>query len=333
MKKKKQLKQLVAITAVFVLIILLLGIVFGSLTNENDPKIGASFSTHYTEYLDLDVSEVYEALLSDFDSLESLRIPIYWDDIERNQDEFDFEEIDYLMDRAAEEEIDVTLVIGMKVPRWPECFIPDWAIDDDEETFEIEFFSMIETVVERYSNHAALDRWQVENEPFFPFGDCPTPDPDMFEQTVRFVRLNDPNHSIQSTTSGEQSLWFLRTWNIDVLGVSLYREVWNNTLGVFVFPHSPMFYTVQRILAEPFIDSLIISELQMEPWIPDDIENIDDSIEELYAIFPVEDIQANLAFAKQIGADEIYLWGVEWWYYMKVQGEPRLWEEGIEICK
>ncbi len=333
MKDKKQLKRLVAITAVFVLVIVMLGTVFGFLTHERSPRIGASFSTHYTEYLGLDVSETYEALLQDFDQLERLRIPVYWDEIEQDRGEYDLDTIDYLMDRAAEEGIDVTLVVGMKVPRWPECFIPHWAGKVDNSTYKAGFFSMIETVVERYRDHPALDRWQVENEPFFPFGDCPTPDVDRFEQTVRFVRLLDPEHQIQSTTSGEQSLWFLKTWNLDVLGVSLYREVWNKTLGAFVFPHSPMVYTVQRILSEPFVDMVIISELQMEPWIPEDIEDIDESTEDLYALFPVEDMEANLAFAKQIGADEIYLWGVEWWYYMKEQGESRLWDKGMSFCE
>ncbi|MBT3230248.1 hypothetical protein HN358_00480 [Candidatus Uhrbacteria bacterium] len=331
MARRKQLKRLVAITAVFVLAVLLFGVVFGSLTHERDPKVGASFSTHYTEYLGLDVEGTYEAILADLEGLEALRIPVYWDEIEAVRGEYDFQEVDYLMDRAAQEGIDVTLVVGLKVPRWPECFIPSWAQESDEVAFEESFFLMIETVVERYRDHSALERWQVENEPFFPFGECPAPDPDRFEQTVRFVRLLDPSHDIQSTTSGEQSLWFLRTWNVDVLGFSLYREVWNKSIGSFIFPHSPMIYTLQKILAEPFVDKVIVSELQMEPWIPEDIGDIDNSIDELYKMFPAEDMEASMVFAKQIGVDEIYLWGVEWWYYMKVQGEDRLWLKGINI--
>lgn len=333
MQKNKSLKRLLMVTAGLVVFVLFLGMLFGFLTHERNPEIGASFSTQYTEYLGLEVAEVYEALLTDFDDLEKLRIPVYWDQVEQERGIYELDTVDYLMNRAAEEGIDVTLVVGMKVPRWPECFIPDWAGGVDDETFKAGFFAMIEHVVERYREHPALERWQVENEPFFPFGECPTPDPDRFEQTVRFVRLLDADHPIQSTTSGEQSLWFLRTWNIDVLGVSLYREVWNKTLGAFVFPHSPMFYSVQRIISEPFVDMVIVSELQMEPWIPEDIENIDESIEELYEMFPIEDMESNLAFAKQIGADELYLWGVEWWYYMKEQGESRLWEKGIEFTK
>ena len=333
MGRKKQLRHLVGITAVFVLVALLSGVIFGFIVHERNPKIGVSFSTHYTDYLGLDVEDTYNAVLSDFEALEALRVPIYWDEIEAVNGEYKFDQIDYIMEGAAEEEIDVTLVIGLKVPRWPECFIPNWAEELDEGSLNDEFFSMIEVVVERYRDHPALERWQVENEPFFPFGECPVPNPDRFEQTIRFVRLLDGDHEIQSTTSGEQSLWFLRTWNIDVLGVSLYREVWNSSLGVFIFPHSPTFYALQRILAEPFVGSVIISELQMEPWIPDDIGNIDNSIDELYALFPTEDMEANMAFAKQVGADEIYLWGVEWWYYMKVHGEERLWDAGTNFCK
>lgn len=326
MGRKQQLRRLMIATAVFVLFILLGLLAYGRLTHRSDPRFGVTFSTQYAEYLGLEPQDVYTAMLEDFARLDAIRLPVYWDDIEPQRGEYNFELLDQLMDQAEEYEVDVTLVIGMKVPRWPECFIPAWAGDVKEATYKAGFFAMIETVVERYREHPALERWQVENEPFFPFGDCPRPDPDRFEQTVRFVRLLDPEHPIQSTTSGEQALWFLRTWNIDVLGVSLYREVWNKALGAFIFPHPPIVYEWQRILAEPFVDEVIISELQMEPWIPEDIGSIDESIDELYHIFPIEDMNTNMAFARQIGVDEIDLWGVEWWYFMRQQGEPRLWE-------
>lgn len=330
MRRKGALKLLVLITAALILVLVFSVVILGALSHEQNPKLGASFSTQYSEYLELDVLEVYSAMLSDFEELEVLRIPVYWNEIEPAVGEYDFETLDILMDLAAENEVRVTLAIGTKVPRWPECFIPLWLTGDTDE-FEERFFAMISEVVGRYDEHPALERWQVENEPFFPFGDCPVPDPERFQSTIDLVRSIDSTRLIQSTASGEQAVWFLRTGNIDVLGVSLYREVWNSVLGTFIFPHPPLVYTLQRMIAEPFVDMVVISELQMEPWIPDYIENIESSIAELYDIFPAEDMDANMEFAQQVGASEIYVWGVEWWYFMLVHGESRMWEKGIDI--
>jgi len=39
-------------------------------------------------------------------------------------------------------------------------------------------------------------------------------------------------------------------------------------------------------------------------------------------------LKKNIEFAKKTGLKEFYLWGGEWWYWMKEkQGRPELWEE------
>ena len=43
-------------------------------------------------------------------------------------------------------------------------------------------------------------------------------------------------------------------------------------------------------------------------------------------IFPVEKMKENIDFAEKTSFDEIYLWGVEWWYFMKQKGNPQYWE-------
>jgi len=324
------LKRLLKYTCVCVIVFIFIALVTESISYNRNPDYGVSFSSQYAQYLGLDVNETFDAIVEEM-PIENIRIPIYWDQIEAKPGEFDFSQIDYLMDKAAENNIKVTLAIGLKVPRWPECFIPDWSDQTDNIAFKQSLFQMIDVVVKRYRDHSALEKWQVENEPFFPFGECPAPEPSWFYQEVDFVRMLDPIHQIQSTASGEQSLWFLRARGIDTLGVSLYREVWNKTIGVFIFPHPPIIYTLQRMLVEPFVDLVIISELQMEPWIPEDIARTDSSIEDFYKMFPAEDMQQGFDFANLIGVDEIDLWGVEWWYYMKEHGEDRLWNKAIEL--
>lgn len=325
-----RLRRLIKWTSLIVAVLVFVVILFGIFTYERNPDYGVSFSTLYAEYLGLDALETFDAVISEI-PVKHIRVPVYWNSIEQVPGVYDFSQIDYMMDQAAENDIGITLAIGLKVPRWPECFIPDWADQNNRKEFKNSFFLMINQIVERYRDHPSLEKWQVENEPFFPFGECPLPEPSWFYQEIDFVRMLDLSHLIQSTTSGEQSLWFLRTSGNDVLGVSLYREVWNKTIGVFIFPHPPIIYTLQRMLAEPFLDSIIISELQMEPWIPEDIADVNLTIKDFYEMFPVEDMQQGFDFAGLIGVDEIDLWGVEWWYYMKEHGEPRLWEKAIEL--
>ncbi|EKE19145.1 MAG: hypothetical protein ACD_9C00120G0003, partial [uncultured bacterium] len=223
------LKRLLKYTCVCVIVFIFIALVTESISYNRNPDYGVSFSSQYAQYLGLDVNETFDAIVEEM-PIENIRIPIYWDQIEAKPGEFDFSQIDYLMDKAAENNIKVTLAIGLKVPRWPECFIPDWSDQTDNIAFKQSLFQMIDVVVKRYRDHLALEKWQVENEPFFPFGECPAPEPSWFYQEVDFVRMLDPIHQIQSTASGEQSLWFLRARGIDTLGVSLYREVWNKTI-------------------------------------------------------------------------------------------------------
>jgi len=36
-------------------------------------------------------------------------------------------------------------------------------------------------------------------------------------------------------------------------------------------------------------------------------------------------------FAKKTGFDEQYLWGAEWWYWMKTQGNDEYWNHAKEL--
>ncbi|MCH8049233.1 beta-galactosidase [Patescibacteria group bacterium] len=295
-----------------------------------DVKIGATFSTVYTQSLDLDWQEVYLAILEDL-QIKSLRIPVYWSEIEKVQGVYDFDDLDWMMDEARKRQVDVTLVVGVKVPRWPECFFPDW-IEYRSELYQKEaLMKFIEETVVRYREHPALLRWQVENEAYFPFGECPLPDPKRFVAEIAQVRDLDPAHPVQLTTSGEQALWLITASRADVLGVSLYRVTWNSTFGYWVFPLPSAMYALQQTLASPFVQEVLVSELQVEPWIAEFMREW--SIEKQYQAFTEEELRAHIDFARRTRVNEVFLWGVEWWYYLKVHGEDRLWEAGKEILR
>lgn len=294
----------------------------------DDLVLGATFSIEYAEYLNLDWHEAYLAVLDDLE-VKHVRVPMYWSRIETAPGQFDFSEVDWIMNEAQKRGAQVTLATGMKVPRWPECFIPPQTRLHSEDEFRQDVLRFVEASVERYKDHPALERWQVENEPFFPFGVCPKADPERFYRELELVKRLDPAHPIQRTTSGEQSFWFLQTGGADVLGASLYRIVRTPVFGYWVFPIPPAFYAAQAKLARINVDKVVISELQAEPWLPPSPQEL--SLEEKYRLFDREDLKRHVEFARRTGADEIYLWGPEWWYFLKTAGESRLWDAGRQI--
>ena len=298
---------------------------------QSQPVYGATFSNLYAQQFGLDWREAYTNILDDLE-LSSVRIPVYWSSVEYENDQYAFDDIDWMLNEAAGRDVAVTLVIGQKVPRWPECYIPDWAETQSNQARGEHLLDFMKVMVERYEHHPALQRWQVENESFFPFGECPSPDPDLIEREIKLVRSFDNyGRPIQLTTSGEQSFWVFRALPADVLGVSLYRVVQDSVLGVLIFPHTPEVYAFQRIVALFFAQDVIISELQVEPWgIGNERIGEGYGAEAAYKLFTEEDVQYHMDFAQQTGASEIFLWGVEWWYYLKVNGEPRLWDAGKE---
>jgi hypothetical protein len=75
-----------------------------------------------------------------------------------------------------------------------------------------------------------------------------------------------------------------------------------------------------------------VIELQAEPWING--STIDNSLDEQFKSMNPAQLRANVDYAEKVGFPEIYLWGVEWWYWLKEkQGHPELWDTAKELYK
>jgi hypothetical protein len=287
-----------------------------------DPVFGVTFSWVYAHQLKLDPVETYLALIDDL-GVKDVRLPLYWSDIEIDPDVFEWELADELVEIAEDREVDLTVVVGMKVPRWPECYIPDWAQLLDEHSQHEQTLDFIEEAVKRYKNSIAVTRWQVENEPFFPFGICPSITTAQFKERVDLVRSLD-DRPIQVTVSGELGPWLESAQSADILGISMYRKTWNHLFGYFVYPLTPEYYFFRASLVKGYVSRVIVSELQAEPWFPEDIESR--PLTDWYDVFTQEMLMDNVEFVRKAGLSEAYLWGTEWWYALKKAGDNRLWE-------
>lgn len=291
-------------------------------------RYGITFSTQYAKQLGMEPLEAYRTLVEDL-GVRTVRLPLYWSSIESVAGQFDWELVDQLVSYSENNQVALTLVVGMKVPRWPECYIPDWAEGLDAEDQQKVLLSWMQKAVERYKDVSVLERWQVDNEPFFPFGICPQISQAQFQERVDLVRRLDPQHPIQITVSGEGNSWNFESKSADILGFSLYRLTWNDLFGFFMYPLTPEFYYLRAQVARKNVEQVLVSELQAEPWFPEPLSHR--SPEKWYEAFDAIMFQQNLQFVEKAHISEVYLWGAEWWLYLKQQGDERLWNVAKEV--
>ena len=320
------------IMLVILIIILVLGLFLGYLwlisTKKYDVEYGISFNKQHAESLKLDWKEVYLAMLEDLKP-KYIRIAATWSEVESDENQYNFSDVNWQMDMADKYGTKVVLVVGQKAPRWPECHVPEWVDGLSDEGYEKEFFDYVKHVVELYSKHPALEIWQVENEPFikFRFGECEKFREDLVKPEIKLVKELDPNHKIIITDSGELSTWWDASRSGDLFGTTLYRIVRMPNGMVWSYGWiPPAFYRVKAEILGKNISEVFVSELQAEPWFfESDPSNT--SIEEQEKTMNVSQLKKHFDYTERVGVSRAYLWGVEWWYWMKdVQGNSKYWK-------
>ncbi len=291
-------------------------------------EYGISFNEHHATSLGLDWKETYLATLNDLKPA-SVRVAAMWKDVEAVKGQYSFSQVDFFLDEAEKRGVKVTLVVGQKAPRWPECHVPDWFKDEDRKEQEKSLLAYIQATVNRYQNHPALEFWQVENEPFihFQFGECQFFRSDLVQTEVDLVRRLDPGHLVIMTDSGELGLWYKAARTGDILGTTLYRVVQTPTGKTVKYDWVPAgFYKFKRMVLGIKKENLIVSELQAEPWFTTgDPTTVPVDVQEK-TMNPTR-VAKHLDYVERVGVQKAYLWGVEWWYFMKEKrGDSRYWD-------
>lgn len=290
---------------------------------------GTTFSPSYATSLGLDWKETFIASLDDL-GIRRFRIPAYWEDIEPTRGTYHWSDLDWMMNEAEKRNATILLAIGYKLPRWPECHAPAWVHELPTTERQAATINLLNTIVNRYRNNSTIWGWQVENEPLFEnFGNCPTPDRDFLKREVALVRALDPR-PIVVTESGELSTW-LRTVSVsDILGISMYRETWNRLLGYIYYPLSPGFYRARADGVRSLTKKVIVTELQAEPWVAQGI--MQTPILEQMKSMNANRLNENVRFVEHAGFSEVYLWGIEWWYWLKIkQNDSSVWDAGKHV--
>jgi len=319
-----------------VVVIALFGTIFLFLTlREVPPRVtyGVTFSVMQAEDLGVDWRTAYKAVLDDL-KVRELRIPAYWPRVEPKRDAYDWRELDFEMSQAQIRDARVILAVGRRLPRWPECHIPDWAQTLSWEEQKEELRGYITAVVQRYKEFPAVAYWQVENEPYlkaFAYENCGELDEAFLEEEIALVRSLD-SRPVLVTDSGNLGTWTGPYKNGDAFGTSLYMYFWNPELGTFKTKLPALVYRAKERLMELLYGSkpTFLIELSLEPWLVEPTGTA--SLETQLARMDIAKFDEIVAYARQTSFEKQYLWGAEWWYYLKEkQGHPEFWEKAKQL--
>ncbi|HEV2413077.1 MAG TPA: hypothetical protein VGS28_04745 [Candidatus Saccharimonadales bacterium] len=305
--------------------------------HRNDPFVlGVSFSEDYSESLGLDWRANYLALLKM--GFKNFRLMSYWNDVEPLKGQYNFTDLDWQMNEAQAYGAKVSLSIGRRQPRWPECHDPGWAVNLPTSEQNQQVLSFLKVVVDRYKNNPALQSYQLENEVanrlFSPF--CPSFNRGFLKTEVAAVKAIDSKHPLILNASNQSGIPLFGPIG-DEVGFSIYRKVYAK-FGIihtyFSYSFVPTLWDSYRagVLELLFHVSVFTHELQAEPWGP--VGTIDMTSAQQAQSMTAQGIEQNVQYSYGAGIHTMYLWGSEWWYWRMTKfHDPSEWNMVHSILK
>lgn len=317
-----------------VIIVIILGIFMLFSASDKPEKLtyGVSFSRFHSDELKLDWKEVYLAILNDL-KVKNFRFSAHWPLTEPEEGKFNFTELDFQIKEARKAGASVILAVGRRLPGWPECHEPEWVKGLSQEKKQEKILAFIKKVVERYKNYDNIKYWQIENEPFLTFfsrSACGELDEEFLKKEVELVKQLD-KRPVLITDSGEFSTWHKAYQRGDVFGTSIYLYIWNHKLGPLRYPISPVFFRIKKNIINFMYGSkpAIVIELSAEPWLLNPL--VETPIDTQLSRMGIEKLNEMIDFSSKTNFDTFYLWGAEWWYWMKLNGHPEYWERAKKL--
>ena len=328
----------------FLIIVVIAGFFVLSIDSKKSEKFtyGISFSRFHADELKLNWKESYLAILNDL-GVRNFRFSAHWPLTEPEEGKYNFEELDFQIKEAEKVGASVILAVGRRLPGWPECHEPEWLksesskLKTDDEVSKYKqgrILKYIETIVNRYKNQNSIKYWQVENEPYLTFFSrsiCGELDEEFLREEIAFVKELDPSRQILVTDSGEFGTWHNAYRRGDVFGTSMYLYIWNRVIGPFRYPIIPAFFRIKNNIINLVYGSkpAIVIELSAEPWLLQPI--VDTPLDVQLSRMDIDKFNEMIVFSSKTGFDTFYLWGAEWWYWLKLNGHPELWNRAGDL--
>jgi hypothetical protein len=302
-------------------------------SQKGNQVLGVSFIPAYAQSLGVDPEDTLDALLNI--GVKQLRLVSYWDQGEPAPGQYDFSLLDWQFQKAEAHHAKVTLTLGLRQPRWPECHMPAWAASEDQTVWQPQLERYVQAVVRRYQHSPALDSYQVENEYFLKgFGNCETIPGSMDRQRLvsefNLVKRLDSQHKVIINRSNNALGWPVGQPQPDEFGISVYKRVWDAavTHRYLEYPYPAWYYAFvagwQKIVTGR---DMIVHELQAEAWAPNNKSVTEISLTEQNKSLNAKRFKDRIQYGRATGMPEIYLWGAEYWYYrLTVLHDDSLWQ-------
>ncbi len=316
------------------IILLFVGVSYGVArwyiaTEQSKPLVmGTSFIPAYAQSLGLDPEQTMDAMLNDL-HVKNFRLVSYWDQLEPTKGTYDFSLLDWQFKKAEAHHAKITLSLGLRQPRWPECHVPSWAAGEPTSQWEPQLNSFITAVVNRYKDSPSLASYQLENEYFLKgFGECTNFDRDRLVTEYAVVKKADNHHPVIMARSNNALGLPVGDPKPDKFGISIYKRVWFVPLQRYLeYPFPAWYYASLAGFQKIFTGrDMIVHELQAEAWPPHGQSITTTSLTEQNKSFDAEDFKNRVAYGKATGMRDIYLWGSEYWYYrLVVLHDDSLW--------
>ena len=308
-------------------------------------KLGASFSHVHLRGLDLGPSRA----IKEFKSLNLpwIRLGCYWNEIEKKPGKFSFSQINPLVEFCEKNNINVVLTVGMKAPRYPEYYIPSWLskkihlrklskISKSNDLLLDAAMNYLENIVKHFKKSKAIKVWQVENEPMDPPGPLWLRiNSNFLEAEVALIKKLDPERKILVNLWGvelnKRKVYKKAMTFADVVGLDIYlrRPIpffkWFNK---YIGP-SDSKEKIKEIVDEIKLQDkkVWIAELQAEPWEPEELV----TKKKNPPSFLPKHFEENLKYAADLKPEVVLLWGFEYWYWKKQNGDLRYWQEAKRV--
>lgn len=297
--------------------------------------VGTSFIPAYAESLGLDAQQTMDALIDDV-GVRHFRLVSYWDQIEPQPGVYDFSGLDWQFRKAEQAHAKISLSIGLRQPRWPECHEPKW-IDtaQPESVWQPQLEKFMSAVIERYKTSPSLESYQLENEYFLKaFGQCKNFSRQRLVSEYALVKRLDPNHQVIVSRSNNALGTPIHAPIPDVIGVSIYKRTWSPYIKRNLeYPFPAWFYgSLAGIGKLTTGKDTMIHELQAEAWPPDGLSIPESTLAQQNETFDAARFRDRIEYGRETGMTEMYLWSGEYWHYRKmILHDPSLWDVAKDI--
>jgi hypothetical protein len=285
-------------------------------------SLGISFSAPQLEYLELPVRESLQTALQF--GFSHLRLGAYWSRIEKKPDEYDFTELIDLVTQCQQANQPVVITLGVKAPRWPEFYWPDFieAKTPYSPVTQQQILRFITKTVHALQSFNCITHWQVENEPLDPSGPNQQTVPLAFlTEEVELVRSLD-HRPVMITLWGNQLLqrgFFDQAVGLaDVVGIDLYNTQFvAEIMGKSLYKGPSQSSHQLRQLLASCNKPIWIAELQAEPWEKNEVGFKSATPKSMN----IDQLKKNIDDAKALPIAETLLWGFEYWLWRDKNGD------------